>query len=189
VIKWQTYHRPPGSIKLGDFEDQGFIDKVLTLVISNMPEYTHQRPTTSLTRALADIEAGKQVCHPALHVTEQRKQQMYFSQPAIINPSNRLIAAKANGDKLLVNNEVHPDKLPRSSTFALVKGRNYSGGYDEFLTQYVSPEQQIYISSNTLDTLFQLIASNRVDFTIAYPFELEHFKTNHPNVGQNLCQL
>lgn len=189
VIKWQTYHRPPGSIKAGVFEEQGFIDKVLTLVIADLPEYSHQRPTTSLARALADIEAGKQVCHPALHVTEERKQHMYFSQPAIINPTNRLIGDKAHSENLLVNNEVDIENFPSKSTFALIKDRSYSGGYDEFLASHISSEQQIYISSDTLDTLFQLIASKRVDFTIAYPFELQHFKTNNPNIGKNLVSF
>ncbi len=180
TIYWQTYHRPPGIIQVGEHKNQGFIDKVLALIIKNMPEYKHAMPTASLARAIADIKAGKQVCHPALHADDTRKQYMYFSQPAMMNPMNRLIGEKHK----LANLLSQPTGITKASlvdyTFALIKDRTYDGGYDQFVQSDINHEKLIYISSETLDTLFHLVALKRVDFTIGYPFELEHFLSKNP---------
>lgn len=186
VIYWQTYHQPPGSIQLGEFKGQGFLDRVLSLVIENLPEYDHAMPMSSLARALSDIESGKHACHPALHASEERKEYMYFSQPAMMNAMNAVIGK--SDDILRLENESNEalHHIFTQSTFALVKGRAYSGGYDEFVASQVTADQTVFVSSETIDTLFQLVAMGRVDFTIAYPFELQYFLSKQEHTKNRL---
>lgn len=186
TIHWQTYHLPPGSIRLEPNKYQGFVDKVLALVIKEMPNYDHSFPTTSLARAIADLKGQKKVCHPGLLVSEERKQYIHFSQGSVVHPTNRLVGLKGSLDNLLVNGIVDLNNFPQDATFALVKNRVYSAGYEEFAKHDINKEQLVAISLTKVDALFYLVGSKRVDFTIAYPFELEYFRNTHDDAEDNL---
>lgn len=186
VIYWQTYHRPPGIIKSGEFEGQGFVQLILQQVIDRMPEYHHQMPLTTLARVLQDMQLGKNVCHPSLYKTEERSKFAYFSIPNLINPTNRIIAhskvaqqfkeSSVDLSSLLVN----PDY-----TFALVKGRSFGQEIDNIINTYVNSDRVFHIPNETLATIFHMIRLQRIDFTIVYPFELGYFlKTNENSTDE-----
>lgn len=187
TISWQVYHRPPGIIMIGEEHGQGFVQKMLQLIIDKMPEYEHKMPLTTLARAISDIKAGKQVCHPALFITQERLNYMYYSNATMVNPTNRVVARKGMFDEFLVNNSVDLALALKGKnlTFAVIKGRSYTESIDNMLTSYVDKSNLFEISNTDLRAVFRLIQLKRVDATIAYPFELGHFsRENDDSVEQ-----
>jgi len=183
TIFWQTYHRPPGIIMIGDDKGTGFVEKALDLIIEKLPDYKHEKPMTTLARALSDMKAGQSVCHPALFRTKQREKFMHFSQSAMINPTNRIVAhpgkvevlAKKDGSVNLIELLQLPDL-----TFALVKGRSYTQVIDDVLADYLDQTHLFKMTNTDLSSLFQMIAMGRIDVSIAYPFEVNYYLNDNP---------
>lgn len=190
TIYWQTYHRPPGVMKSGEHAGKGFVQLMLNQIIRHMPEYKHEMPITTLARALADMKSGKNVCHPSLFITEEREQYVWFSQPAIFNPTNRIIIRKALAKKLdLTTVDLQLLLTDPELTFAFVKGRAFGGKIDHILNNADLGERAFWISSENLSTMFQLIQLGRIDVTIAYPFEVEYFSLQNSKNLQKLAVL
>ena len=188
TIYWQTYHRPPGIIRLGEHEGQGFVQKSLQLIIQELPEYQHQMPLTTLARSLSDMKAGKPVCHPALFKTKEREAYMAFSQASMINPTSRIVV---HGNK--VEDLVHQGTLDLAlllqqpnTTFALVKGRSYTQPIDDIISQHLNKNVLFEMTSTDLEPLFKMVALGRIDVTIAYPFEVNYYIKNSLGSARSL---
>jgi len=176
-ISWQTYHRPPGIIKEGLDQGSGFVEKALSLIIKHMPEYHHDFPIASLTRALTDIKTEKSVCHPALYKTKEREKFIAFSNASIINPSNRVIARKGTFDQYAEGKYIDLKKVldSRQFSFSLIKQRSYGQDVDDKIAGHYTDKNSQLLASTELGTVFQMVKKKRVDFTIAFPFELNYF--------------
>ncbi len=182
TIYWQTYHRPPGVIMLGPETGNGFVQKVLQLIIARMPEFQHEMPMTSVSRAISDIRAQKNVCHPALYKTKQRNQFMYFSDAAIVSPSNRLVARSGILETYAQNNEIDLNAVLNANkhSFSLVKNRSYSQVIDTALANHKAQTHMHLMTHTDLTATFHMINLNRIDFTIVYPFELSYYLSQYP---------
>lgn len=180
TILWQTYHRPPGTFNYGEHQGQGFVQKALQLIIERMPEYQHEMPITTLARAISDIEAGHNVCHPSLFITAEREKYMLFSNAAILNPSNRIIAKPESIVAFLENGQVDLAQLLQQDwlLFGHVKNRSYGNTIDDMFKKHNPIKKFISIENIALDRVFKLIERDRIDLTIAYPFEVEHYLKN-----------
>jgi len=183
TILWQTYHRPPGVIKSGQYLGQGFVQKVLDLVIQRMPEYQHEMPLTTLERAISDIKSKKYACHPSLLITPERESFMYFSNAAIVNPTIRIVAKKGALDKYVYNGAIHlqdifqqPDLL-----FAFIKGRSYSPVIDKSIETFLNNDNIFRMSNTDLSPIFQLVEMGRVDASLTYPFEFNYYAEGKKN--------
>ena len=178
TISWQTYHRPPGIIMIGDDQGKGFVEKALNLIIERLPEYKHHKPMTTLARALSDMKAGRQVCHPALFKTRKREEFMIFSQAAMINPTNRIVAHPGKIDALVKKDKsvdlIELLQYPQLS-FALVKERSYTQIIDDLLADYLDQKYLFKMTNTDLSSLFQMIEKGRIDVSIAYPFEVNYY--------------
>ena len=182
IILWQTYHRPPGTFNYGEHKGQGFVQKALQLIIERMPEYQHEMPITTLARAILDIQAGKNTCHPALYITAERKKHMLFSNAAILNPNNRVIAQPESIAPFLNNGQIDLAKLLQQDglIFGQVKNRSYGNAIDNIFKKHSQTKNFVPIENVDLTRLFKLIELDRVDISIAYPFEVQHYLQNNP---------
>ena len=185
TIFWQTYHRPPGVILTGPNEGAGFIQQVLKLIIKKLPEYEHKMPLSTLARAITDIKYKKFSCHPALFKTTEREEFMYFSNAAMVNPTNRIIARKDFFDDYLRDGWLDLREITeyQNFTFALIKGRSFTPDIDDVLAQYLNGNNMFLMSNTDLSPTFQMIELGRVDATIAYPFELNYY-TQHDQLSK-----
>ncbi|GAB5380707.1 MAG: hypothetical protein Alis3KO_20940 [Aliiglaciecola sp.] len=193
TIYWQTFHSPPSTIRIGDFDGLGFVDIALSKVIEKLPQYHHEMQLTTLSRALENIKQQKNTCHPSLYVTPERRKIAYFSHPSIISPANRLVMVK--NQQLKLNIEA-PIKLPEvlnntSLSVAVVQGRSYGTQIDHSLLTMVESDNNrlMSISTERLETLFKLVSSSKVDLTFSYPFELNFFKKREEVISQELIGL
>jgi uncharacterized protein (TIGR02285 family) len=182
TIHWQTYHIPPISIKMGDDKGKGFVDKMLALIIEQLPEYNHEHPFTSHVRALKNMREGKPVCHPGLFKTKEREGFMYFSQPSLITPNLRLVShkqsdvAKQYADVIKLEDYIANNE----KDFGLIKGRSYGKALDLILTQ-LPKEQLLFFSVQGAEDILRMVSNRRIDLTVAYPFEIGYFNNQEDN--------
>ncbi|MDM7862224.1 TIGR02285 family protein [Alteromonas sp. ASW11-36] len=176
VINWQTFHVPPLYMKVGERIGEGFVDKMLALIIEGLPDYQHNMPLTTQARALYDIQLGKQACHPALFKTAERQKFAVFSTPAFFTPSNRLIINAGVADTRQLSSPINLLHTLENQdiSLALVQGRSYGPFIDQIIANYPT-ENILRISVERNEVVFQLVNIQRVDATIAYPFELNYY--------------
>jgi uncharacterized protein (TIGR02285 family) len=183
AILWQTYHRPPGTFNYGEHKGQGFVQKTLQMIIERMPEYQHKMPITTLARAMSDIKAGKHACHPALYKTPEREKDMIFSTASMLNPSSRIIAKHKTISAFIENEQVSLERIlqDESLIFGHVLTRSYGSAIDDVLKQHHNIQNFISVENLDLSRIFKLIERDRVDATIAFPFEIQHYVQNNPD--------
>ena len=188
TILWQTYHRPPGTFNYGENKGQGFVQKTLQLLIDKMPEYQHEMPATTLARAISDIKSGHKVCHPALYITPEREANMYLSNASILNPTNRIIAKLDTVAPFLENNRVNLEKLlhHESLTVGHVQGRSYGQAIDNIFNTHSQKKKLLPLQNIDLARIFKMVELNRVNVTIAYPFEIQHYLKSNPQAKVQL---
>lgn len=178
TIYWHTYHRPPTSIKSGPLVGLGMIDRVLEQIIYALPDYQHALPLTSPTRTIADMNNGKQVCHPAFIKTEEREKFAFFSKPSLVAPSIRLVGLtlpqNTEQNKVTLGNA----SLGEYSTFIFNRGRSYGQKVDDFLRQVPRGRKMFFAADKTTE-LFNLVVNQKVDFTFSYPIEVNYFNQHH----------
>ncbi|WP_170309522.1 TIGR02285 family protein [Litorilituus lipolyticus] len=180
IIYWQTDHRPPASILHGPYQGQGFIDQIRDSLIENLNEYQHLTSISALDKLFHDMKLGKNICHPLLFVTKQRKQHAYFSIPVTITPSMRVVMTTKRANEQNIKEPIELKTLFKSGQiFATVKGRSYGAFIDEAIKQQKNNYSHAQMSAEDNTRLFRLLEKNRIDFTFAYPFELNYFQTYH----------
>lgn len=187
TILWQTYHRPPGTFNFGENKGQGFVQQSLQMIIEQMPDYQHEMPITTLARAIADIKAGKQACHPALYITPEREKEMIFSNASILNANNRVIARPEKILPFLNNGQVSLEKIlqQNSLVFGHVKNRSYGNIIDDIFKRHEHAENIVQVDNIDLNRVFQMIERERVDISISYPYEIQHYLMKNPqSTGQ-----
>lgn len=192
TIIWQSFHSPPSSIRVGEQKDQGFVDLALKMIIDRLPQYRHQTQWASLSGALEHIKGNKNVCHPSLFVTEQRREFAYFAHPSIISPSNRLITTLANQQKYQLSEPVDLQTAMSTTemTLALVQGRFYGSTVNQFLQPNEGLSSRVMqLSTERLDTMFNLVIKEKVSATVSYPFELGYFKQQRAGMSRDLISL
>ncbi len=163
-------------MKLGDDQGEGFIDLILANLFAKLPHYEHRQPLTTQARAIYDIQLGKQVCHPALFKTSEREKYAYFSTPSLFTPSNRLLVSAEAVKRHALTSPVDIKRLleDESVTLGLISARSYGPDLDKVLKQ-VESQRILRMPVEKNEVMFTLIARNRIDATIAYPFELAYF--------------
>jgi uncharacterized protein (TIGR02285 family) len=185
VIFWQSDHRPPGIFTQGEHSGQGFVQKALQEVTERLPQYSHVMVTSSLARALRDIQNKKQVCHPALFKTLKRQAFAEFSRPVIVHPTNRVVMRKSLANRLFPENTLSIELMPvlenQSLTFALIDGRLFGANIDKLMATTDLGDRLVSIPSENLGNMLNMVSLGRTDLTIAYPFEIEHFNLNLPD--------
>lgn len=179
TIKWQTYDAPPNFIFEGEFAGQGFIEQLLAMIIKASPQFDHQFVVTSQNRALDNIRAGANVCHPSLVKTEARTAFIQFSRPLFISPTNRLVVRKGYlTNKPITLSDFIADKNHR---FAVIRNRSYGKAVDKVLREHSKRHNVMFISNETSDYVFNLLGAERIDATIAYEPELAFYQARQIN--------
>lgn len=186
TIYWQTDHRPPASILHGAQQGEGFIDLIRNSLVNQLPEYQHINSTSALDKFFDDMERGKNICHPLLFVTEQRKKFAYFSIPVTITPSVRVVMKAESAQPLNLKSPIDLEQIfDNERTFATIKGRSYGEFIDNAINKQHSSYSHARVSATDNTRLFRLLERERVDFTFAFPFELNYYKKHYNSTKFN----
>lgn len=171
TIYWHVNHLPPSTILSGPDKGQGFVDLILKQITQELPNYDHQVVTSSLARSLLNMEQGKQVCVPAMIPTEERKTKMYFSQFSIVHPNNRIVML-SQGDGYI---DIVQSLSDSKKILGIDQGRSYGKAIDDIILALGESENIFRRSNFEVDDLIRMVNLGRLDYTIAYPFQVEYY--------------
>ena len=176
-VDWQSSHRPPASIWQGSFTQQGFADATRDIVTAMLPHYQHKTSMHSLATITNNMKLGKPVCHPLLFDTKIRREFAYFSIPSAITPSMRVVTTEKNAKKLKLDQKLSLESLLKNTSvsFALIRGRSYGKYLDDIIANHADGYAHVKIEVTDNTTLFKLLAKGRVDYVLAFPFELNYY--------------
>ncbi|MBE0365275.1 hypothetical protein PULV_a2042 [Pseudoalteromonas ulvae UL12] len=185
-IIWQLNHAPPSTIVHGQYKQQGFIDLILEQIIRKMPEYQHSIEVSSLAGSTFEIRSQKTVCLPALFSSPEREKFMLFSQASIVHPSNRLVFLNKNSKGIAGQQLDLAHLLARKDLYlGLDKSRSYGAVADAALAD-VEPISHVYRrASESPNGLIEMVALGRLDYTIAYPFQVQYYLQSNQLVGKS----
>lgn len=173
TISWTYRHYPPLVITKGQFKGQGFVTRQRQMVIDRLTEYKHELLEASMSRTLAEAQDAQHNCSSALIKTAKREEYLIFSIPSSTAPRHRLIYNKKHSHKVLKSAEngyVSLDKVLKHEdlTMVLEKEVNYTKNLTPILE---ANKDRIYRRSSTdSGGPYQMIMSDRMQLTIAYPF-------------------
>ena len=185
TIVWQINHAPPATIIEGEYKGKGFIDLILKQLIAELPQYEHQIIVSTMARSIFDLSKQKNVCLPALFATTKRKQFMYFSKASVAHPSHRIIFnQKVNFSP---KTELSLSELLADNIYALGldKARSFGNEIDNIITNKAYKHNVYLFSSDSPNRLLHMVKMGRIDYTIAYPFQVSYYnKRKNFNVDE-----
>lgn len=177
-IIWQLNHAPPSTIVHGELKNKGFIDLILKEIIKQLPQYDHVIEVSTLASSAFEMRAKKNICLPALFVTPEREKFMVFSQASIAHPSNRIVLLKTKAETLSKSNLNELLADPKIY-LGLDQARSYGEYIDAVLADF-EPANNIYRrESESPNGLLEMVVVGRLDYTLAYPFQVQYFLQTH----------
>lgn len=181
-IYWYHADFPPGFIKSGPLQGQGYENYLEGLLRDNLDEYQHHYTEANYGRILSQIKQGQSCC-VALRKTKAREAFVVYSEPTM--------AALANGVFVPAERieEYRPyiDDTGSISLTALTantdlvmgvaKGRSYGKKADDIISQ-LSPSQLFVRSGEDVFAgLLQMASKHRsIDYLLGFPHELMWLK-------------
>ncbi|SFC98553.1 TIGR02285 family protein [Pseudoalteromonas denitrificans] len=185
TIVWQMNHAPPATIVEGKYKGEGFLDLILKQLITALPQYEHQIIVSSMARSIFELQKQKNVCLPALFVTNKRKEFVYFSKASVAHPSHRIVFNRKIN--LSQKNELSLRGLLENKTYVLGldNGRSFGNKIDGIITQKPYLDNVYFFSSESPNRLLHMVKKGRVDYTITYPFQVSYYnKYNDFNIDE-----
>ncbi|XOV80423.1 MAG: TIGR02285 family protein [Aestuariibacter sp.] len=173
TILWHVSHAPPSSFTQGEFKGQGFIDQALQLIQKEIPQYQHKVVPSDIANATLRLKKGELLCFPAMVKTQQRKAFVYFSQMSVMHPSNYVAMSPELAQKKGQSKEADLKALLSNEDIYLGVRDGFAFGQviDALIQQYGLNSTMIFKEEQSLFDLYQLLANNRIDYLIGYPFE------------------
>lgn len=128
---WLLRDLPPLTIFEGTGKGQGVIDRLLPLLIEQMPEYDHSIVRVNRARGIQMLQAPTFTCDPTLLWTPERARYVHFSIPSLGVLSSGLVVRRKDQhllDPYLHNQQVDLQTLLGSTALKLgvVAQRSYS---------------------------------------------------------------
>ncbi len=168
---------PPAFIHGGPDRNNGIVDGVVAMVTSGLKEWTHRLQEANMIRILHAMKTGERACYAGFLKTREREKFIAFSLPHLLTVSNRII----------VHGEMVSERLPddgRAVSLAglladprlrigVTRGRSYGETIDALLA---GGRADIIrrAGDNSLKGLLRMLALNRLDLTIGFPWEMPY---------------
>lgn len=181
TITWYHAHFPPVTIPSGPDAGTGFYDKITNFIVDRLPEYQHTFAVANYQRILHEIESEEKVCCASLYRTPEREKYTAFSIPVVVVLPNGIVARRSDKNLFLpylnAQKKIELSRILEKSGLKLgvAKGRKYSGGIDEIITQHGGTESVVERAGNDVfQGLLNMLFRKRVDYLIGYPVEAQY---------------
>ena len=173
-LTWVMAVPPPAHIP----NRTGYADETLDWFIARLPQFRHEVVTANSKRLQDMIASDDGVCGAAMLKTPERERDTVFSHTVYWSLPNRLIVSAqrpaALDAHLNARGEVDLPALlaDRTYTGGLQFGRSYGAGIDQALDQAQQhPGESAGLVSIRGPGHFDMLASGRFDWTLAFPME------------------
>ncbi|WP_448213547.1 TIGR02285 family protein [Colwellia sp. MEBiC06753] len=168
-IIWYSYDQPPASFEHGEYKGTGFLQRVRSQIITQLPQYNHLSQEANVSRMIYDKKQGKQVCYPALIRTKERENYIDFSDLAVMHYKVHVLMKAEQAQALNLHDEVDIEQLfsQHGLVMARVESRSYTTVIDKVLANH--SDKMLDYSTNSITQLYQMLERGRVDIILTYP--------------------
>jgi uncharacterized protein (TIGR02285 family) len=173
-LLWLVRDLPPFTIFEGTEKGQGVIDRLLPLLIEQMPEYDHSIVRVNRARGIQMLQDPNTfTCDPTLLWTPERAEYVHFSIPSLGVLSGGLVVRKA-GEALLApfltDNEVDLPGLMSHTPLKLgiVAERSYGTQIDEILRQLPDSALSRHYGNDATANQLQMQQLGRLHMVMGY---------------------
>lgn len=172
-LLWLVRDLPPFTIFEGEQKGQGVVDRMLPLLIEQMPEYDHSIVRVNRPRALQMLQEGQFACDPTVLWTPERAKFVKFSQPSLGVLSSGVVAHARDQAVLapfLDGQQLDLHRLLLSTSFKLgiVAERSYSVQVDEMLRQLPASALSRHYGNDAAANLLQMQRLGRLQLVLGY---------------------
>ena len=171
---WLVRDLPPFTIFEGTEKGQGVIDRLLPLLIEQMPEYDHSIVRVNRARGIQMLQDPNTfTCDPTLLWTPERAEYVHFSIPSLGVLSGGLVVRKAGEAVLapfLTDNEVDLPGLMSHTPLKLgiVAERSYGTQIDEILRQLPDSALSRHYGNDATANQLQMQRLGRLHMVMGY---------------------
>ena len=190
IIYWAKYQLQPVFISSGEYNNQGMGDRLFSIMQQHLPSFQHQNYHTNVKRMYRDITKTKTICS-TLTQKSNRNSTMLFSDPVLAIPTPRLIFDDAQSSPWLNKIEkTNRDDISLSSLLernpsvkiGINKLRSCGRKINTLIARY--PVNFVHFDDTVSSSdLVEMLAYQRIDFTIEYPFVISFEQKISGNVS------
>jgi len=173
-ITWMEVNMPPYMIQRGPFQGKGYGDQVQRLIQAQLPEYTHHRLYTNVTRHFDMFRRGDKVCSIGLYRTPEREAFLSFSIPSLLTMPPVLIVRADKLQQLGLSNSCSLGQLLQDEKFRLgfSKDRSYGKQLDLELRKYAARGNLTRFTGQELgENYYKMLMLDRLDGLLGLPEE------------------
>ncbi|MCF8004455.1 MAG: hypothetical protein K9L32_09670, partial [Chromatiaceae bacterium] len=172
-IDWLRFDYPPMYIVAGPHAGQGYMDKILELLIAKMPAYDHRVRVANLSRIMSELEQGNNVCIASLFVNEERQRLGHVSRgKTTLLPPVQLVFRAEDGERFTAfGNPASLDSILADESLMLGVSDRMSYGIEIDQTVAAHQHQPNVFLRNGSDVglgLHEMLMKGRIDYTINY---------------------
>ncbi|MGE8467437.1 MAG: TIGR02285 family protein [Pseudomonas putida] len=173
-ILWLVRDLPPFTIFEGPEKGQGVVDRLLPLLIEQMPEYDHSIVRVNRARGIQMLQDQSSfTCDPTLLWTPERARYVHFSMPSLGVVSGGLVVRK-EGEALvapfLTDNEIDLHGLMSHTPLKLgiVAERSYGTQIDDILRQLPESVLSRHYGNDATANQLQMQQLGRLPMVMGY---------------------
>lgn len=170
-ITWVRLDFPPGYILRGDNAGNGVYEQVIRYFSRQLPHYDMKTVDMSRKRFWHELQNRQNYCEVGSQITNERQQYAHFSIPISLSPPAKIVLNLSSWEALGKPDSVSLVALlsNRKLTGGAVSTRSYGSTLDSVLEIFESDiNANISRQVIELDSLFSMLAMNRLDFIIEH---------------------
>ncbi|MHC6227047.1 TIGR02285 family protein [Pseudomonas sp. X10] len=170
---WLLRDLPPFTIFEGSEKGQGVIDRMLPMLIDNMPQYDASIIRVNRARGIQILQEPSFTCDPTLLWTPERDRYVHFSEPFLGVLSSGLVVRKQDQAMLepyLDGQQVDLKGLLAQTRLKLgiVAERSYSTQVDDILRALPDSSLRRHYGNDAVASLLQMQQLGRLQLVLGY---------------------
>lgn len=178
-LLWLIRDLPPFTIFEGSERGQGVIDRMLPLLIEQMPEYDHSIVRVNRARGLQMLQESPFACDPTLLWTPERAKYARFSAPTFSALSSGVVVRKqasSSVEPFVADQQIDLKSLLAKGELKLgiVAQRSYSAQVDDILRQLPDSALSRHYGNEATANLLQMQQLGRLQLVLGYWHEVRY---------------
>lgn len=178
VITWARLDFPPNYILSGKNAGNGAFEKVIKYLSRQLPQYDMHFVDISRKRLWAELKKQENYCEVGAQRTVEREQYGYFSIPMTLIPPAKIVLNRASWEALGKPEGISlPALLSNNGLVGSVMSARSYGHVVDVLLKSLESTASSNIQRQVIepDSLYLMVATNRLDFTIGYEIVVDQF--------------
>ncbi len=179
-VIWALNEAPPFHMAAGLERGQGFCEKLVAAAITATPEFAHDIQYVPNLRVEMLWQNNQNLCFPCMIRRDPAQASVIYSKITHHYPPHGLITRPQLADQLIekFGNPIDLVALGQTAEYRFVQhaGRGF-GSLQPLVDRFILSRlnTNVLTGDHGSASMFAMIASERVDYTIDYPFVMDYF--------------